>query len=164
MPGRVTTLNLLADTPGRYLGQCAEYCGLSHANMRARAVALSEGEWEEWVELQLSPADIPEGGLAAQGAELFGNLGERRSCVTCHNIRTEGGEPGAAVGPDLTHFMSRDEFAGSVFEINEENLRQWLEDPPAMKPMQPETGIGMPDLGLTPEEIDALVAYLLTLE
>ncbi|MBW3659665.1 MAG: cytochrome c oxidase subunit II [Actinobacteria bacterium] len=164
VPGRITTLNLLADEPGRYLGQCAEYCGLSHANMRARAVALSDGDWQAWLENQQSPAVTPEDGLAAQGAELFGNLGDRRSCVSCHNIRTEGGEPGAAVGPDLTHLMSREEFAGAIFELNEENLQQWLADPPAMKPMQPETGIGMPDLGLTPEEIDALVAYLLTLE
>ena len=177
VPGRTTTLNLLADEPGRYLGQCAEYCGLSHANMRARAVALEPGEFEQWVADQQQPAAEPTDELAKQGAELFGALeNSPRSCVTCHAIggRADGG---ANVGPDLTHLMSRKEFAGAIFDLyqrdengeftdepNVENLKEWLRDPPAMKPMQPETGIGMPNLGLSEQEIEALVAYLLTLK
>jgi cytochrome c oxidase subunit 2 len=178
IPGRVTTLNLLADSEGRYLGMCGEYCGLSHANMRARAVALSTEDFQAWVEDQQAPAAEPDAELARQGAELFGNLGDRRSCITCHAIRTEGGgAPGAAVGPDLTHLMSRKEFAGAIFDLyergpdgeftdepNRDVLARWLADPAAMKPMQPETGIGMPDLGLTDDEIAALVEYLVTLQ
>jgi hypothetical protein len=33
-----------------------------------------------------------------------------------------------------------------------------------MKPMAPDLGRGMPDLGLTEEEIDAVTTYLLSLK
>ena len=39
VPGRKSFLKLEADKPGTYLGQCAEYCGMSHANMRLRVIA-----------------------------------------------------------------------------------------------------------------------------
>ncbi len=133
--------------------------------MRARVVALTPEEFQTWVQQQQEPAATPEPGtLEAKGAELFGALeGRARSCVACHAISGRD-DAAAQVGPNLTHLMSRDEFAGAIFDLNEENLRKWLEDPPAMKPMQPETGIGMPNLGLTPPEIEALVAYLMSLK
>jgi cytochrome c oxidase subunit 2 len=62
------------------------------------------------------------------------------------------------VGPELTNFANNPQIAG-VIENNEDNLRAWLEDPPAVKP-----GTAMPNLGLTPQQIDALVAYLYTLD
>ncbi len=166
VPGQTTFLNLQADEPDRYIGSCAEYCGLSHVNMRIRAESKTPADFEAWVANQTQPAPDPDpGSLAAEGAELFGSLDDgRQSCVQCHQIW--GGDAARApnIGPDLTHLMSRDEFAGAIHDLNEDNLRDWLRDPTAMKAMQPERGIGMPDLNLTEEEIDALVAYLMTLE
>jgi cytochrome c oxidase subunit II len=165
VPGQWTYLNIQADEPGRYIGQCAEYCGLSHVNMRNRAEVVTQDEYEAWIDEQTSGANVPDGGLEAEGAELFGALGDgRQSCVACHAVWDGEGARAPSVGPDLTHFMSREEFAGAIFDINEENLREWLRDPVAMKPMQPETGIGMPNLNLTDDEIDALVAYLMSLD
>jgi cytochrome c oxidase subunit 2 len=46
-----------------------------------------------------------------------------------------------------------------MLETTEENLRRWLDDPPAVKP-----GSYMPDYGLSSEEIDQLIAFLETLE
>ena len=43
VPGRVQTVRLEADQPGIYAGQCTEFCGLSHANMRMEVVALDDG-------------------------------------------------------------------------------------------------------------------------
>ena len=43
VPGQTNTLTINADKPGTYLGQCAEYCGLSHANMRFRVIAKTPG-------------------------------------------------------------------------------------------------------------------------
>ncbi len=43
VPGRVHTIRLQADEPGIYMGQCTEFCGLSHANMRMEVVALDRG-------------------------------------------------------------------------------------------------------------------------
>jgi cytochrome c oxidase subunit II len=166
VPGQFTYLNLQADEPGRYLGQCAEYCGLSHVNMRNRAEVLTQDEFDAWVDNQTSGANVPDdGSLEAQGAELFGALGDgRQSCVQCHAVWDGESSRSAGVGPDLTHFMTRQEFAGAIVDNTEENLRAWLADPNAVKPMQAETGIGMPNLNLSDEEIDALVAYLMSLD
>ena len=39
VPGQHAHLTIEADQPGTFLGQCAEYCGLSHADMRLRVIA-----------------------------------------------------------------------------------------------------------------------------
>lgn len=155
VPGHERRMTILADKPGTYSGQCAEFCGLSHANMRFVVVAHEAGEWEQWVEEQQAPAPTATDDLAAQGEELFTS----RTCIACHAINGyEGAE--ARVGPNLTHFNARDKFAGYVFDTHDDELlADWLADPPAMKP-----GAQMPNLGLQPDDIDALIAYLRTLE
>jgi len=166
VPGQTTFLNIQADEPGRYLGQCAEYCGVSHVNMRIRVEAYEQEEFDAWVEAQTQPADIPaDGTLEAQGRELFLELGDGRlACASCHQV-WEDGDRSPAQGPDLTHLMSRQEFAGAIHDMTEENLREWLRDPDSMKPMQYEVnGIGMPNLDLSEDELDALVAYMLSLD
>jgi len=165
VPGTTTYLNLQADIPGRFIGQCAEYCGLSHANMRARVEAMPMDEFEAWVAAQQAPAVAPTAGsLEARGRELFGDLGARQACASCHQVWEGSGLRGPAQGPDLTHLMSRLQFAGAIHDMTPENLRKWLADPNSMKPMQYEVnGIGMPNLNLSDDELDALVAYLLSL-
>jgi cytochrome c oxidase subunit II len=158
VPGRENTMTIQADEPGVYEGQCAEYCGHSHANMRLRVVAQTSTEFEAWVAEQQQAAVDPPSDLAARGRDLFLNevfLGGQ-GCFSCHAV--QGTDASAQVGPDLSHFASRQTFAGALLENNEENLRKWLEDPPAVKP-----GSLMPDYNLSPEEIDALVAYLRSL-
>ncbi len=154
VPGRINFLTLEATKEGNFFGQCKEYCGLSHANMRLRVIVQSQAEFDEWVaEQSEDAAPPPEGSLAERGQELF--LGGQ--CINCHAI--QGTEAQATIAPDLTHFAARGTFAGALFEVNEQNLARWLADPPAIKP-----GAKMPDYGLSQDEIDALVAYLLSLE
>ena len=72
VPGRTHTLVLQADEPGEYHGQCKEYCGLSHANMQARVVALSMAEFATWVDQQQqSDLMLAEGDAGFAGQELF---------------------------------------------------------------------------------------------
>jgi len=52
MPNRGNHLWLKADEPGYFWGQCAEYCGESHAVMRFRVIALAEDEFNAWLEHQ----------------------------------------------------------------------------------------------------------------
>ena len=158
VPGHVNYLLLEAESPGEYLGQCKEYCGLSHANMRIRVVAHDPDDFERWVEEQSAPAADAE--LAAEGAALFsGEAGDlAQPCAACHAVDSSlDAQP--AIGPNLAHFASRETFAGATFDNNAANLRAWLADPAAVKP-----GATMPDLGLTRDQIDALVEYLQTLE
>lgn len=56
IPNRANFLWLKADKPGYFWGQCAEYCGDSHAVMRFRVVALGPKEFNEWLDQQLQPA------------------------------------------------------------------------------------------------------------
>ena len=161
VPGRTNGLKIEAQEQGEYFGQCAEYCGLSHANMRVRVIAQDPAAFEEWAQQQSADYERPErGSLAAAGERLF--LRELDTCINCHSIR--GSDATATTGPDLTHFASREWFAGAIFENTHENLAQWLDDPPEMKPMAPEDGLGMQDYNLTKKQIDALVAFLMSLE
>ncbi len=153
VPGRVHTVRTQADEPGIYAGQCTEFCGLSHANMRLQVIAQTPKEFDQWVAEQQEPAAADLSGAAAEGQEIF-----TETCVSCHAVR--GLEPeGGDTGPDLTHFASRELFAGDTFVNNDENLARWIDDPEAMKP-----GVRMPDYGLDSDQIAALVAYLRSLE
>ncbi len=60
IPGRQNTMWFNATKVGSYSGQCAEFCGLQHADMRLTVVAESEEDFEAWV------ADQLEGGGAAR--------------------------------------------------------------------------------------------------
>jgi cytochrome c oxidase subunit 2 len=155
IPGQETHLRLQADEPGTYAGQCAEFCGLSHSLMRAQVRALPPAEFDAWLARQAEPAAQPaEGTPAADGLAVFLNR-----CTQCHTA-----EPfntvaaGVFRGPNLTHFMDRGLIAGGYKEYSRENLAAWLANPPREKP-----GSFMPNLGLTQQEIDALIAFLETL-
>lgn len=78
IPNRANHLWLQADQPGYYWGQCAEYCGDSHAVMRFRVIALGAKEFSEWLEQQAqtartlaaAPVAAAGGGATAQFAAL----------------------------------------------------------------------------------------------
>jgi cytochrome c oxidase subunit II len=152
VPRRVNRLVLTPDTPGEYPGQCAEYCGESHANMRFRVVVHAPANFDRWVATQQAPAAEPTDELAKQGQALFGQL----PCVGCHTIR---GVSGGAIGPDLTHYGSRTTLAAGLVANTVENVQRWLMNPQQVKP-----GVLMPNLGLTAEQARALTAYLMSLK
>jgi cytochrome c oxidase subunit 2 len=210
VPGRIHLLRMEADQPGIYAGQCAEFCGLSHANMRMEVIALSKEDYAAWVQNQLADYKKPAANtLEAQGEEVFLN-----QCVRCHQVnglKRADGTPAiaapednvyAGAAPNLSKLMTRNTFAGAMFDLvtdkcradvwdakpeefgakylagvsaeclNTNDLRAWLRNAPVMKPMyanpeklEPTDGKyrGMPNLNLTEDDIDKLVAYLLTL-
>lgn len=152
VPGRVNTMWFQADEPGLYYGQCAEYCGTSHANMRMRIQVVSQEEYDAWVqERQLAavPAAVSTDSLVARGQEIF----MTSACAACHNI--DGTEAAGRVGPDLSDMGSRTSVAAGMLENTPENMAAWLRNPQQVKP-----GALMPNLNLSEDEISALVAYL----
>ena len=162
IPGQTTTLRLEANEPGEFWGHCAEFCGLSHSLMRTRVQAVSQADFDAWVADQQAPTTLPvEGDPGYEGYQAFLNKG----CIQCHTVRFDDAEtsnivpPDAFNGPDLTHFASRDVFAGAILpeegESHDAALKRWLANPPEVKP-----GSFMPDLGLTEAEIDALIVWL----
>lgn len=152
-PGRTTQILLTPDTPGRYLGQCAEFCGASHANMRTRVIVDDAAGWRAWVARQQSAAPPPaRGTLEARGAEAFA----RSPCIACHTLAGIPEAVGTA-GPDLSHIGGRGTIGAGMFPNSMNTMRQWIADAPAMKP-----GSLMPAMDLPPEDLDAIVAYLRT--
>jgi len=69
MPNRANHLWFKADKPGYFYGQCAEYCGESHAIMKFRVIALSQEDYAKWLENQKQPArTVTAQSLAAEAA------------------------------------------------------------------------------------------------
>ncbi len=153
IPNRINRIVFTPREPGLYLGQCAEFCGESHALMKMRLVAHSPEDFERWLAEQAAPAVEP-----ADSAVLLGQqLVTAGTCAGCHTIRGTSATF-ARLGPDLTHFARRRSLAAGIMENNAENLAAWIDDPQAIKP-----GALMPDLGLSDQEIRYIVAYLQTL-
>ena len=160
VPGRINHMEIKTEgvTPGIYEGQCAEYCGLSHANMRLKVIVHTEADYAQWEAGQMRDADLAFADGSAEGSGL--GLFRTKGCGGCHTI---DGYTAGAVGPNLTHFMSRKTFAGAIFPNTVEELRAWLRNPPKQKPMMPNNGMGMPNLNLAENEISDLIAFLQTL-
>jgi cytochrome c oxidase subunit 2 len=209
VPGRVHFLRLESGTPGIYAGQCTEFCGLSHANMRMETVVLESAHFQQWIDNELEPYQAPaEGSLAAEGETTF-----IAQCSRCHQVNglVDPGNGNLVVSypdqfvysgaaPNLTNFMGRNTFAGATWDLltpecredvweaspeefgekylagvsqdclNEIDLREWLRNAPAKKPMYADPAMleqsdgkvrGMPYLGLSEDQIDQLIAYLL---
>jgi cytochrome c oxidase subunit 2 len=166
IPGHITHLNLEADSsavangPVTYSGQCSEFCGIGHANMRIKVVAESTADFAAWVANQqktqhpLTTAEQFSSPLAYTGYQLFNGAG---TCSTCHTV--QGTPAQAQVGPNLTHLQARGYFAGDIFQLDNNNLRTWLRSPQAAKP-----GALMIIPKLTEDQITALIAYLDTLK
>src|SRR5947208_3859241 len=111
IPHTENRLLLLADKPGVYRGQCAEFCGLQHAHMSVEVIAEPKATFDAWLARNAKPAP--------HGNALF-----RANCSGCHEIR--GTAATAHVGPDLTHFGSRRSIAALTLPNTPANLREWI--------------------------------------
>jgi cytochrome c oxidase subunit II len=136
---------------GIYLGNCSVFCGDQHANMLIRVVVQSRTEYIKWLDnQQKTPGVNP---AVEEGRKQFIS----NTCGTCHRI--EGQAAGGIFGPDLTHFMSRQTLGAGVAPNDEQNLRTWLKDPQILKP-----GCLMPNMKLSPSQVEAILTYLRTLQ
>lgn len=151
-PARNTYLWFTPDSTGTYDGACAEYCGTSHALMKTQVVVEDSADFREWVELQRQPAEEPTDSLARQGRDVF-----MRVCIACHTV--EGTSARSEIGPDLTHIASRRTIAAGILDNTPENMARWLRRPQEVKP-----GNQMEIPRLSEDQIEALVAYMETLE
>jgi len=155
IPGHVNRIAFRAERVGDYTGQCAEFCGASHANMRLRVVVDSDSDFGHWATVQLAgPAAPAAGTVAERGKAVFA----RSACIGCHTI--QGVSPGV-IGPNLTHVGSRTTIASGLFPNDSAHLASWIADAPALKPGSLMTRLKPP---LTDADIAALVAYLASLK
>jgi cytochrome c oxidase subunit II len=174
VPGHENQMKLKADEPGTYLGQCAEYCGLSHANMRFRVIAQTPDDYDAWLAGQREGPAVK---LADAGSaqELFTKT---FACTNCH---TSEDSSLSTYGPNLTHLASRTTFASGYYRLTRPKLIEWLLDAPSLIPMQsdncreapPATCVGMPSFirntpsgmqAMTRQDAETLADYLLSLK
>jgi cytochrome c oxidase subunit 2 len=149
IPGYTNRLWIRADRPGRFRGQCAEFCGMQHARMAFWVVAEPQAAYDAWYRAQLRPAAPPADSARQAGQHVFLSS----SCVMCHTVR--GTPTGGRNGPDLTHVGSRLSLAAGTLPNTPGHLGGWVVDPQGIKP-----GSQMPPNQLRPEELRALIAYL----
>ena len=143
LPDQTTRLLVYADRPGRYRGQCAEFCGLQHAHMGMYLFVESRSAYRRWLARQEAP-------VAGSGADarLFVS-----KCGSCHSIR--GTDAAGDTGPDLTHVGARTSLAALSVPNTAARMREWIRDPQGVKP-----GNQMPAVPLTSRQLATLVAYL----
>jgi cytochrome c oxidase subunit II len=95
IPGLTTDTWFQAENEGTYTGQCAELCGLEHANMLASVEVMSPEAFDAWLEQQRQEQDAASVDL---GREEWEGV-----CAKCHGMNGEGGiGPRVAGSPTLT--------------------------------------------------------------
>lgn len=184
IPNNTNYLVFNATQEGIYRGQCAEFCGESHALMKFRVIAVQPEVFDQWVQQQLAPPAEPSdtpftasgnavdtmtwtptidpapggalGGNPAAGRQVFIN----KACWSCHVISGVGeSQRGANNAPNLSYLGSRTTLAGGIMPNTPDLLAAWLYNPAAIKPGNLMSAVVKPGY-LTDQEIKDLVAYL----
>jgi cytochrome c oxidase subunit 2 len=152
IPGRENRIVLEPTDPGRYRGECYEFCGLQHTHMGLEVIADPPARFRAWLATVARDALQPATAEERRGRRVF----LENACSACHQLR--GTRAHARVGPDLTHLASRDTIAALTRRDTPAELREWLTDPQRVKP-----GARMPAVPLSEADASALLAYLRSL-
>ncbi|MEE8519576.1 MAG: cytochrome c, partial [Dehalococcoidia bacterium] len=131
-----------------------------HALMRFRVHVDSLGDWDRWVaSMNQPPPELVAGSAEARGAEVVNLVG---GCFVCHTV--QGTTAQGKIGPDLTLFGDRGTLASGIMENTDANLRAWVRDVRAIKPI-PEGGTFMPTFSaLSDQQIADVSSYLRSLK
>lgn len=179
VPTRNNYMWFQADETGTFYGQCAEFCGTAHAQMKFLVQVLPQEDYLAWAESFGQPPELS--AQATAGQQVFNGVG---GCVVCHTANGSDSpavvagrvtgfmttETGIAPGPNLTDLATRERFGAGLADLNRENLRQWLENPEVIKPgnlMASRANIYQTDTGqanLSGRQISDLMEYLLSLK
>jgi cytochrome c oxidase subunit 2 len=153
IPGQHNVLRFTPHTPGTYIGECAEFCGVEHARMGFVVIVQTTTDFDRWMTRhQLTPS-APDGESESQGEVTFAT----QACAGCHTVR--GTPAQGTVGPDLTDFGERTTIGARTVPNTPQNLAKWIVDAPSMKP-----GVLMPPIPLSDRQIENVVAYLESLK
>lgn len=148
VPGRVNRLSLKATRIGTYRGQCAEFCGTSHALMAFPVVVMDPPALNSWLEARRLPSRGTDD--AGPGRAVFLS----QDCGDCH--RVAGTQARGDAGPDLSHVGSRLTIGAGLVENDEQSLARFVAHSASLKPAS-----RMPAYtDLSPEELAGLAAWL----
>lgn len=154
IPGMVNHLVLEPERIGAFRGQCAEFCGESHALMAFDVQVVEPADYRQWLDDQRGQGREPVTPSQRRGQSLFLGYG----CGACHRIR--GTAAVGRIGPDLTHVGERTGLAAQTLPNDPAAMLSWLSHTQAIKP-----GVKMPAFGMLEQsELTDIVAYLESLE
>jgi cytochrome c oxidase subunit 2 len=157
VPGLTTKIRLTPDRIGRYQVVCAELCGIGHSTMRQNVRVVPAANFDTWLKDQKRAAGAPAGGGGgaagggggggADGAAVFAANG----CGSCHTLAVA--KATGTVGPNLAN----------IDKPTKAFIRQSITDPNKVITKGFSPDIMPQDFGdkLSPEELNALVEYLL---
>jgi cytochrome c oxidase subunit 2 len=153
VPGRTNHLRLRVRKAGTYVGECAEYCGLQHANMRFALIAMPAVEFDRWLARRSAVVPAPSSEDEARGEAVFA----RESCGGCHTIA--GTVAHGVAGPDLSDLGERRWLGALTIPNTRARLADWI-----LNPQRAKRGNVMPPTQLSGDDLRALVAYLESLK
>lgn len=167
LPNRVNEMWVDPEKPGKYEGQCGQFCGAQHAKMLLTVFVDTPDQFAAWIagqqkaQAELAPAAVAASSDATASDPIDAVTGqkvfEQQACINCHAV--SGTVANGRFGPDLTHLMSRKTLAAGAMENTPENLKAWITNPDDFKP-----GCLMPAMHLTDRQNAQITAYLLTLK
>jgi cytochrome c oxidase subunit 2 len=181
IPGHENKLSFTVDNPGIYYGECAEFCGDSHAWMRFQIVAQPQADFDAWVTAQnTAPPAVAQQYGTDEATGLVTPPQEFGICIACHRANgttaqfaTVGLEqqpgtmdaPGDArtSGPNLGLFGCRTTIGAGMLPNTLEDMKAWLHDPGAIKPGNYMASVIKPGT-LSDEAIDVIANFLLSLQ
>ena len=168
VPGITTKWRATPNKIGRHDIVCAELCGAGHSAMRSQAIVVSQADFDEWLaDAGGGPAPTgggggaqtgepgAAGGPAGDGKEVFTANG----CGGCHQLADAG--TSGTTGPSLDELADDAEQFGEGKPL-EDYIRESIAEPDAVVVDGFPAGT-MPQnyaKDLSPEQLDALVAYL----
>jgi cytochrome c oxidase subunit II len=182
IPGHDNLLQFVAEKPGDYYGECAEFCGPAHAWMRFKVKIVPQDAFDAWVAAWRTPPAFDANPQTTDVAEAPAAFG---ACMACHNINgtnahfagsgisanpgyvdPQTGKPVPGPGPNLTLLACRDTIGAGILENTPQNLEQWIKHTDQIK-----QGVYMPNYyqppqgkGLTDEQVTEIVNYLESLK
>ncbi len=179
----------IAEEPGIYDGQCAEFCGIAHAHMRFRVIAHPEEDFQNWVAgMRTPPVAFEPGSPEQQGQTLFAT-----HCKTCHtddswrqdaySLELQQQDSRWATwladiensrivsAPNMTNYSQRNFLGSGIKENSRENLIRWITDPNDIKigtSMQAHAAVYQEradnKINLSQQEVENIADYLLALK
>lgn len=163
VPGFTNAIWVHAVESGEYLGQCTEFCGIGHADMLAKVVAQPDADFQKWlVDTRRAQQEVPADQIAA-GKQIA-----QQTCVICHRMEGTGTSPNPAA-PNLSRYGAEGPLLPELRALKDAGdrdwLKKWVSDAKSIKP-----GTAMPTWlntrggTLTEQQVDSVVAYLLSLK
>jgi cytochrome c oxidase subunit 2 len=167
VPGITTTMRLTPNRLGNYTVVCTELCGLGHSTMRSPVQVVDQGKFASWFKQQTQPQQQTStgggggggGSATTDGKQVFASNG----CGNCHKLADAGGT--GTIGPDLdTLAAAAAKYGKQLNESPEAYVKQSIVDPGKFTVPGSPAGVMPSTFGqdLSPDQIDALVKYLLS--